>query len=285
MAKAFPKRNYVARPKRGERGRPVSAAVAPAAPTAWEAQATWYDQRHGDEGDDFHSRVILPAVLQRLAAKPGERVLDVCCGPGLLGRALAATGVDSVGVDASPTLIESAQARAGKRELYLVGDCRDLPAVLAVGGIAGTFNHAALVMALQDLDPMPPVLAGCATALKPGGRAVLALTHPCFRIPRRSSWGWDEANGLQYRRIDGYLSPLAAPIKTHPGRPKDASQTTSFHRPLSAYINACGAAGLAIVAADELCSHRRGTKGPRFGAEDRAAKEFPVFLVLTAVRT
>nr|MBA3710713.1 SAM-dependent methyltransferase [Planctomycetota bacterium] len=53
---------------------------------------------------------------------------------------------------------------------------------------------------------------------------------------------------------------------------------------LSAYLDALGAAGFGVIAADELCSHRRGTKGPRFGAEDRAMKEFPLFLVLTAVR-
>jgi len=39
-----------------------------------------------------------------------------------------------------------------------------------------------------------------------------------------------------------------------------------------------------VTAADELCSHRRGTRGPKFGAEDRAAREFPLFIVLTCVR-
>ena len=80
------------------------------------------------------------------------------------------------------------------------------------------------------------------------------------------------------------MSPLALPIRTHPGTPRDTSSTTSFHRPLSTYLTALGDAGLGVVACEELCSHRRGTKGPRYGAEDRAAKEFPVFLVLTAVR-
>jgi hypothetical protein len=56
----------------------------------------------------------------------------------------------------------------------------------------------------------------------------------------------------------------------------------SFHRPLATYIGAFAAAGLGVTGVDELCSHRRGTKGLRYGAEDLAAKEFPVFLVLTA---
>jgi hypothetical protein len=36
---------------------------------------------------------------------------------------------------------------------------------------------------------------------------VLLLTHPCFRVPRQSGWGWDEQRKLQYRRVDRYLTP------------------------------------------------------------------------------
>jgi hypothetical protein len=89
---------------------------------------------------------------------------------------------------------------------------------------------------------------------------------------------------MQYRRLDGYLRPVAVPIKIHPGRPADPTRTTSFHRPLNAYLNACGESGLAVTACDELCSHRRGTKGARSAAEDLSAREFPVFLALTAIR-
>ncbi len=303
----FPKRDYAPRPRRrdaagatgpadarparaDDRGRdarrdqipqaPARAPTPPAAETAWEAQAGWYDQLLGAGGDDFYTELILPAVLRQLAATPGQRVLDVCSGQGVLGRVLAGRGVLTVGVDASPTLVAAATSRAQAQETYLLGDARDLAATVK----GPRFDHAALVMALQDLDPIQPVLGGVAALLKPGGRAVMVMTHPAFRIPRRTSWGFDEANGIQYRRLDGYLSPTALPIRTHPGKPQDASRTTSFHRPLQAYLNACGQAGLGVIACEELCSHRRGTKGPRFGAEDRAAKEFPVFLVLTAQR-
>ena len=112
----------------------------------------------------------------------------------------------------------------------------------------------------------------------------MVMTHPCFRIPKRTSWGFDEEVGVQYRRLEAYMSPMALPIRTHPGQVTNTSSSTSFHRPLSHYINALGPAGLAIVGCEELCSHRRGTQGIRSSAEDRAAKEFPVFIVLTAVR-
>jgi 2-polyprenyl-3-methyl-5-hydroxy-6-metoxy-1,4-benzoquinol methylase len=259
---------------------PRTATAEPAALTAWEKQAAWYDALQGEAGDDFYSKLIIPAVLRGLSAKDGERVLDVACGQGVLGRALATIGVATTGIDASPTLIEAAKRRAGEHERYLLGDARTLGRVVR----GEVFDHAALVMALQDIDDLDRVVAEVAAVLRPGGRCVVALTHPCFRIPKRTSWGFDEQWGIQYRRIDAYLSPATLPIKTHPGRPQDSASTSTFHRPLSAYLNAFGRHGLGAVGAEELCSHRRGTKGPRYQAEDRAAREIPQFLVLTAVR-
>jgi hypothetical protein len=45
-------------------------------------------------------------------------------------------------------------------------------------------------------------VASAAWALQPGGRLVLLLTHPCFRIPRQSNWDWDQGSRLRYRRVD-----------------------------------------------------------------------------------
>src|SRR5690606_15012079 len=121
-------------------------------------------------------------------------------------------------------------------------------------------------------------------ALKPGARLVIVLTHPAFRIPKASGWGFDEERGVQYRRVEAYLTPQRLPILTHPGRPDDGTRTWSHHRPLSAYVNALGAAGVGVVALEELCSHRRGTQGRRSAAEDLALKEIPLFLVIVAQR-
>jgi SAM-dependent methyltransferase len=258
----------------------VHGGTKPAAPTAWEKQAAWYDQYQGHEGDDFYQRLILPAVLRQLAVIPGRRVLDVGCGQGVLGRALAERQIASLGIDASPSLIEAAQRRSGPLEQYRLGDVRTLETVL----VNEHFAAASAVLCLQDLDPLEPVFAGVAEAVEPGGRFVMVMTHPCFRIPKRSGWGWDERDGLQFRRVEAYQSPLRLPIVTHPGQPTDGASTSSFHRPIAMYLNALGASGFGVVACEELCSHRRGTRGPRFLAEDRAAKEIPQFMVLTALR-
>jgi len=274
----FPKRPLD--PERWKRGAGGGTRKSPAAETAWEDQAGWYDQRQGERGDDLHRDVVLPAVLRRLDARAGQAVLDLACGQGLLGRILAPTGVACVGLDASPSMIEAACERAGDAEEYLVADVRNLDSALP----DRTFDHAAAVLALQDLEPLAPVFEGAAAKVVPGGRLVIVITHPCFRAPKLHRWGWDEERGVQYRRLDGYLSKREVPIRTHPGHAADTASTTSFHRPLAAYLETLGAAGWGVVGAEELCSPRRGSEGRKSAAEDRAMEEFPVFLLLVATR-
>lgn len=254
--------------------------VAPAAPTAWEAQASWYDGLQGAEGDDFHQILILPAVSRLLAVQANERVLDLACGNGVLGRHLAKSQVQCVGVDASPALITSAKRLASSLEQYRIADARQAGKHLA----GEQFDHAACILAIQDLDPVKGVFDSAHALVKPGGRFVVVLTHPCFRIPKCSSWGWDEEQQAAYRRVDSYLSRREIPIRTRPGTPTDTTQTMSHHRPISAYINALGFTGWGIIGSEELCSHRRGSKGIRSVAEDRIHREIPVFLVLLAQR-
>lgn len=261
------------------------------APTSWDHVASWYDKLVGEEGSDYHKNVVLPAALRLLEPAAGEKVLDLCCGQGVFCRQLAQLPVkEIVGVDASPSLIRAAQQREHDPKIrYVVGDARNL------GELAdGSFDAAACLMAVHDLDDIEATFASLARALRPPprltdpadrepGRAVVIFMHPCFRIPRQSSWGWDDEKKMQYRRLDRYYSPMTIPIATHPGS-EPGTQTLFFHRPLSAYMNALGRAGLAVVECEELLSHHKSEPGGHSRGENRSRQEFPVFLALKAMR-
>ena len=63
--------------------------------------------------DEKHSFVwkMASGLLELLAAKPGERILDVGCGTGHLTAQIAATGAHVVGIDASSAMIEQAREK------------------------------------------------------------------------------------------------------------------------------------------------------------------------------
>jgi len=256
----------------------------PAAPReqGWDPVAAWYDKLVGDGGSDYHRQVILPATMRLLAPRPGEAIIDVCCGQGVLLRPLLDAGVAKItGIDASAQLIRAAKARHGaERGVTLVTADACAPGAWADGG----HDAATCVMAVHDVSDAVALFSNMARALKPQGRAVVVLMHPCFRIPRQSHWGWDAEQKIQYRRLDGYGSPRAIAITTHPGK-ASGEQTTFHHRPLGELLSAMGKGGLAVTGCEELYSHRRSQAGGPFSkAEHHAAQEFPLFLALTARR-
>src|SRR5581483_7766663 len=102
-----------------------------------------------------------------------------------------------VGVDASPRLLDIARRRHQDEGRFILGDATRLPAIRELEN--GSFDAVVFLLSLQDMDPLEPVLQGAALMLRPLGRMVVLLTHPAFRVPRQSGWGWDEGRKLVYR--------------------------------------------------------------------------------------
>ena len=115
--------------------------------------------------------------------------------------------------------------------------------------------------------------------LRPDGRFVLVMMHPSFRGPKETSWGWDEAKNVQFRRVEPLSHARKTPITTHPGKAPDG-YTWSFHKPLELYVKTLVKAGLLIDALEEWPSHKSSDSGPRAKAENLARKEIPMFLAL-----
>ncbi len=249
--------------------------------TDWGDVADWYDQLVGESGSEFHREVVLPGTLRLLAPQPGDHVLDLACGQGVLCRLLAAKGISATGVDAAGELIRSARSRAlpdSTPTQFHIGDAHDLPFLAA-----GSFTSVACVLAIQNMHPLGPVFAEAARLLKTGGKLVIVMMHPCFRGNKETEWGWDSAKKIQYRRVNRYLLPRKTPIVTHPG--KDPNKYTwSFHKPIESYVKSLRNAGLLIDALEEWASHKKSTSGPRAPAENVAREEIPMFMAMRAVK-
>jgi ubiquinone/menaquinone biosynthesis C-methylase UbiE len=258
--------------------KPVAKPVAKGPRTDWTGVAEWYDRLVGDEGSEYHREVVHPGALRLLNVKPGEPVVDVACGQGALCRLLHEKGAEVTGVDAAAPLIEAARQRGPGKIRYHAADARELSFLPSE-----SFAAAACVLAIQNIQPIQPVFEGVARLLRPGGRFVVVMMHPAFRGPKETRWGWDEAEKVQFRRVDRYLLPRKSPIVTHPGKTADV-YTWTFHRPIGAYVKALRNAGLLVDALEEWPSHKTSEPGPRAAAENVARKEIPMFMALRAVK-
>ncbi len=101
-------------------------------------------------------------VVELLAPQPGERILDLGCGDGVLTEALVAAGAEVLGIDAGEDMIAAARARGLDAR---IGDGQALD---FDGEFDAVFSNAALHWML-DRDA---VAAGVFRALRPGGRFV-----------------------------------------------------------------------------------------------------------------
>jgi len=246
--------------------------------TSWGGVADWYSDYLENTEDSYQQQVILPNLLRVLGLKGGERVLDLACGQGFFSRAFANTGAAVVGADISPELVAKARALSPKSVTYHV-----TPAHKLAFAKDGSIDVVTVVLAIQNIENLAEVFAEVRRVLKPRGRLALVMVHPAFRIPKRSAWGWDESHGVQFRRVDGYLSAQRSTLLVHPGR-KDGETTVSYHRSLQDFSKALAKNGFCISKLEEWISHKKSGAGPRQSAEDTARKEIPLFLMLEALK-
>jgi ubiquinone/menaquinone biosynthesis C-methylase UbiE len=124
-------------------------------------------------------------LLKAAGVSPGERALDVGCGPGYFARMLArAVGPEGsvIGVDAAPEMVEYAARKAGK-----LPNCRfEAGTAEALSFPDASFDVVVSSLMLHHLpeEARQKAVAEMARVLRPGGRLVLAE----FTIPERGAW-------------------------------------------------------------------------------------------------
>lgn len=245
--------------------------------TSWGQVASWYG-KHLREEDTYHGEVVFPGVLRMLQLEKGERVLDVACGEGSFAAYVAGAGCTYLGVDVAAALLQQARKKNIRGAEFVAGNAKELVRTTS----PKTFDAATCILALQNIDDLPSVLAGVARAVRKGGRLVVVLTHPAFRVPRQSGWGFDDKRSLQYRRVDAYLSRNEVQVMLNPSKGMRSVKTYTYHRPLQDYVEALAAVGLVVDGLEEWTSHRQSDSGPRAKAENRARREIPLFMAIRA---
>ncbi len=222
---------------------------------AWEENAAFWDQRMG-EGNDFVEVLIWPATLRLLAVRSGERILDVACGNGLTSRRLALLGAELVAIDFAPEMIAHAHRRTEGLEVagritYHVVDATDEAALLRLG--PGTFDAALCNMALFDMAEIDPLMRALTRLLRPGGRFVFSVIHPCFNNPAAVHVAeMEDREGeivTSYSmKVRGYMTSTVSRGAAIAGQPRPQLY---FHRPLHVLLGAALDVGFVLDGLEE----------------------------------
>ena len=147
----------------------------------------------------YRTPALLAGLVERSGVVPSRAlaVLDLGCGTGLSGLALAPFAARLEGLDLSPRMLEEAR----RRNLYAALHEADLLDFLPAHPQAWDLIAAADV--LNYLGDLAPALAGIARALKPGGTAA-------FSIETGEEGDYALGEGLRFRHDPGHVAQLAA---------------------------------------------------------------------------
>ncbi len=151
--------------------------------------------------------------------RPGDQVLDACCGTGDLALADAAVGGDVTGLDFSARML----ARAGRKSAaieWMQGDALDLP----FGD--GTFDAATVGFGVRNLADLEDGLRELHRVLRTGGRlGVLEITQPQGRLRPFFRLWFDRVVPAAGRVLPGgqAYSYLPASVRRFPG-PDDLAE-------------------------------------------------------------
>lgn len=223
--------------------------------TTWDDVAdAWVKFVRG--GLDYYREYLnTPAMLRLIGPVKGLDVLDLGCGEGYHARIFARRGARVTAVDQSNRLIEYAldeerKLRQGVR--YIVADASDLSML-----DDRSLDLVASFMAMMDITDYRRAIREVSRVLRPGGRFVFSITHPCFDVlydkgrmvsgwvMRRGAKAKTSANAL-YFRVDNYFSTGIYEFSWKMRHLEKPFVTQGWHLTLGDYFRELGRAGLLV---------------------------------------
>lgn len=260
--------------------------------TGWGKVASWYDNTISAEAST-QKDLILPELLKffPLSQVKNKRIIDLGCGTGFfLKEYLKGEGLNkpdkSLGIDIDSELLELAKE-------YLHDEVEDDKVALMqadatdLKGIGDkSFDVVLSVESLPNINNLNLFAKEVSRILTIGGKLILVVNHPSFRVPQSSDWYFDKDKQKQGRIVYKYKTSHSIKIDMNPGvKTKDKKiYTTTFHRTFEEYLNTFTKSGLTFSFMKEICSNKKSQISAKQKAEDEARSEIPLFLFLEFVK-
>jgi SAM-dependent methyltransferase len=210
-------------------------------PAAYDEIADIYDQHWGQDSVSF-ARSMIDQVLAPLLPRHA-RVIDLCCGTGLIAGYLSAAGYRVLGVDESVKMLNIARARAPKAEFQLadMAQFRSPGQFDAAVSFYNSMNHA------RSHEHLRETLRNVAKHLRRGGVMLFDYVAPQgFEL----AWEWSERSAagrtLEYR-YDPESRQAICIVDRRTAIVQNAFEASLIHQALKD-------AGLAVLADDPVAA-------------------------------
>lgn len=209
------------------------------APSRWEGNAEFWVRIIREHRDRYRTELTDEAMMAAIGNCRGLDVLDAGCGEGYMTRLLAGHGARRVtGADRSPALVTAARAASADvpKADFAEADVADLPFD------SNSFDLAVANHLLNDLPDIVGPVGELARVLRPDGRLVILMLHPCF-------YGY-RAERQEIRRslpVADYFTPRVIEQRLEVDGIVSPDPTVTWMRPMEAYAEAITGSGLCIT--------------------------------------
>lgn len=246
----------------------------------WDSVADWWAAQYSARGDVNREWVIDPTLFRLLGEVRGQTILDAGCGAGYLSRLLAARGGKLIGVDQSPKLLSFARLEEDRSPLgidYIEGNLARLSSLRDE-----SFDVVVSNVVMQDVLRFREAFQEFRRVLRPGGRLVFSITHPCFDRPVPGTWLREPPDAERVEEWKGLLVDRYYDRVAVWWGPAGREPVVGFHRTLEDYAAGLREAGFLIARLEEPI--------PTDDAVRRMYRHFvdyrrvPLFLIFEAVR-
>jgi ubiquinone/menaquinone biosynthesis C-methylase UbiE len=203
----------------------------------WDESASAWIASMGEHGDRGRQFILDRCMRERIAGRGFRKALDVGCGEGRLCRMMQGWGLETVGLDPTPALLERARLLdpAGR---YDEARAEAMPYADAA------FDLVVSCLTLIDIPGYRAAITEMTRVLAPGGTLLVANLSSMVTTsgPR---WVKDGEGRKLHFGLDNYIAEYAN------WEEWAGIRILNHHRPLSAYLQAFLANGLRLVHFDE----------------------------------
>jgi SAM-dependent methyltransferase len=199
----------------------------------WERSAQAWIASMGEQGDWAREHVLDPVMLGRVARDAYRSALDVGCGEGRFCRMLQASGIGTIGIDPTHSLVEQAKRRDPAGD-YRLGSAEALPFE------AASFDLVVSYLTLVDIADFRAAIREMHRVLKPAGSLLIANLTGFTSACAAQGWVRDEEGQRLHFPVDRYLDEFSFELEWR------GIHIRNWHRPLAAYMSVFLEVGLQL---------------------------------------